>query len=205
MVRIAGYLTSRFDGDLSSALHGMADALLIVAPAMRVLETATPDGRFVSGWRSAVFPSSDLSTGHQPLGNEDGSDPELIQRRVYNFQELRGRARGQGASFCHAFRHGNIVHAYEEWGERACSASVACFAFAIWDCAGGSACSWRVTRYGKKRCSCRRQNGTLLLPPRSSPYGFPGVKPEVITARCGNTLPTVMCMRPPRCFAASAS
>lgn len=75
----------------------------------------------------------DLSTGQQPLFNEDNSVVIVFNGEVYNFRELMAELVGLG----HVFRtHSDteaIVHAWEEWGEACVSRLRGMFAFAIWD------------------------------------------------------------------------
>jgi asparagine synthase (glutamine-hydrolysing) len=75
----------------------------------------------------------DLSTGQQPLSNEDGSLWIVFNGEVYNYVELREQLEPRG----HRFRtHSDtevIVHACEEWGERAVERFNGQFAFALWN------------------------------------------------------------------------
>lgn len=75
----------------------------------------------------------DLSTGHQPLSNEDGTVWIVFNGEIYNFQELRPKLEALG----HRFRTNTdtevIVHGYEEWGEAICEKLNGMFGFAIWD------------------------------------------------------------------------
>ena len=75
----------------------------------------------------------DLSTGDQPLSNEDGTVWTVFNGEIYNFADVRAELASRG----HRFRTGSdtevIVHGYEEWGERCVERFRGMFAFAIWD------------------------------------------------------------------------
>ncbi len=75
----------------------------------------------------------DLSSGQQPLFNEDGSVAVVFNGEIYNFQELALLLKECG----HVFRtHCDtevIVHAWEEWGEQCVERFRGMFAFALWD------------------------------------------------------------------------
>ena len=75
----------------------------------------------------------DLSTGQQPLFNEDGSVVVVFNGEIYNFQDLVPKLKASG----HVFRtHSDtevIVHGWEEWGEDCVKHFRGMFAFAIWD------------------------------------------------------------------------
>jgi asparagine synthase (glutamine-hydrolysing) len=75
----------------------------------------------------------DLNTGHQPIGNEDGTVWIVFNGEIYNYQELRQGLRSRGHIFKTQTDTEVIVHLYEEYGE-ACAAKLrGMFAFAIWD------------------------------------------------------------------------
>ena len=75
----------------------------------------------------------DLASGHQPLANEDQTIWVVFNGEIYNFAEIRSEL----CTFGHRFRtHSDtevIVHAYEQWGERAVDRFRGMFAFALWD------------------------------------------------------------------------
>jgi asparagine synthase (glutamine-hydrolysing) len=75
----------------------------------------------------------DLSSGQQPLFNEDGTVVVTYNGEIYNFRELAEEL----ASLGHTFRtHCDtevIVHAWEQWRESCVERFRGMFAFALWD------------------------------------------------------------------------
>jgi asparagine synthase (glutamine-hydrolysing) len=77
----------------------------------------------------------DLSSGQQPLSNEDGTLWITFNGEIYNYVELRAELERLG----HAFRTRSdtevIVHAYEAWGDEAFARFNGQFAVGLWDSA----------------------------------------------------------------------
>lgn len=75
----------------------------------------------------------DLSTGSQPLCNEDGTVWVTFNGEVFNYLELRPQLEKLG----HIFRTKSdtevIVHAYEQWGRDCVASFNGQFAFAVYD------------------------------------------------------------------------
>jgi len=75
----------------------------------------------------------DLSTGQQPLFNEDGSVAVVFNGEIYNFQELVPELEALGHVFHTRSDTEVIVHAWEAWGEDCVQRFRGMFAFALWD------------------------------------------------------------------------
>jgi asparagine synthase (glutamine-hydrolysing) len=110
----------------------------IVQRMMDTISHRGPDGRgqYTSGpiglghLRLSII---DLSTGDQPIYNEDGSVCVVYNGEIYNFLELRDELQARGHRFRSKTDTEVIVHAYEEWGEAAVERFRGMFAFALWD------------------------------------------------------------------------
>ncbi|MCW8889423.1 MAG: amidotransferase 1, exosortase A system-associated [Sedimenticola sp.] len=75
----------------------------------------------------------DLSSGKQPLFNEDGSVVVTYNGEIYNFEVLADELKSKGHVFKTHCDTEVIVHAWEEWGESCVTRFHGMFAFAIWD------------------------------------------------------------------------
>jgi asparagine synthase (glutamine-hydrolysing) len=75
----------------------------------------------------------DLSGGHQPISNEDGSVTIVFNGEIYNYRELQSLLQSRGHEFKTNSDTETIVHAYEEFGASCVDHLRGMFAFAIWD------------------------------------------------------------------------
>ena len=75
----------------------------------------------------------DLSTGHQPIHNEDRTVWIVFNGEIYNYRELRRELEAAGHRFYTSSDTETIVHAYEEWGEAAFGRLRGMFGIALWD------------------------------------------------------------------------
>src|SRR5258706_7311342 len=75
----------------------------------------------------------DLSTGQQPLYNEDRSVVVVFNGEIYNFQDLVPELQALGHIFHTRSDTEVIVHAWEAWGVDCVQRFRGMFAFALWD------------------------------------------------------------------------
>ncbi len=75
----------------------------------------------------------DLSTGHQPISNEDGTVWVVFNGEIYNYREVAAELRTHGHHFRTSSDTEVIVHAWEQWGEAALSRLRGMFGLAVWN------------------------------------------------------------------------
>jgi asparagine synthase (glutamine-hydrolysing) len=105
----------------------------------------------------------DLSGGHQPMFNADGSLVIIFNGEIYNFAELRAQLVGRG----HQFRtdHSDtevLLCGYREWGEELPSHCNGMWTFVIYDLARRRLFGSR-DRFGKKPFFYATQNGAFVF------------------------------------------
>lgn len=128
MCGISGIL--KFDGSSPGrdAIRAMADALVHRGP--------DDDGFYLSkglafGFRRLSI--IDLSTGSQPIHNEDKTVWVMLNGEIYDFQKIRAVLEGRGHSFHTRSDTEIIVHLYEEYGETFLEHLNGMFSLALWD------------------------------------------------------------------------
>ncbi|MES1261234.1 MAG: asparagine synthetase B, partial [Acidobacteriota bacterium] len=91
----------------------------------------------------------DLSTGHQPIPNEDESLWIVFNGEIYNHLGLRHQLEGLGHRFRTHSDTETILHLFEEYGPEGISRLRGMFAIAIW-CARTQRLFLARDRFGKK-------------------------------------------------------
>jgi asparagine synthase (glutamine-hydrolysing) len=85
------------------------------------------------GFGHARLSIIDLSSGHQPLSNEDGTVWIVFNGEIYNYRELRTFLLAKGHTLKTQSDTEVIVHLYEEMGPQCVEKLRGMFAFALWN------------------------------------------------------------------------
>jgi asparagine synthase (glutamine-hydrolysing) len=134
MCGIAGFVESSasdapFDPESSRTLvHRMCDVIRHRGPDDEGLWAG--EGVALGMRRLSII---DLSTGRQPIHNEDRTVWVVFNGEIYNFMSLRRTLEQAGHVFYTSTDTEVIVHAYEQWGTNAISMLRGMFGLAIWD------------------------------------------------------------------------
>src|SRR5437868_6781863 len=75
----------------------------------------------------------DLSTGQQPMANEDGTVWVVFNGEIYNHADSRRELQSHGHQYRTKSDTETIIHAYEQWGDDCVRRFRGMFAFALWD------------------------------------------------------------------------
>jgi asparagine synthase (glutamine-hydrolysing) len=75
----------------------------------------------------------DLTTGRQPMANEDGTVWTVFNGEIYNYRELRRSLEQAGHRLATTSDTEVIVHLYEEYGDEFVSHLTGMFGLAVWD------------------------------------------------------------------------
>ena len=119
--------SSRRDADFA-LVHRMCEVIRHRGPDDEGIHVE--DGAALGMRRLSII---DLSTGNQPIHNEDRSVWLVFNGEIYNYRELRQTLEREGHAFYTSSDTETIVHAYEEWGEGAFGRLRGMFGIALWD------------------------------------------------------------------------
>ena len=129
MCGICGFVSNyKFDEDRFNLLKSLNQTLDHRGP--------DSDGYYINGdvgmgmRRLAII---DITSGDQPIFNEDRSIAIVYNGEIYNFQELRGQLERYDHKFSTNSDTEVIIHAYEQWGDECLLKFNGMFAFSLWD------------------------------------------------------------------------
>ncbi len=143
MCGIAGFLL-RNQTAMPADVRAMTDVIRHRGPDDEGVYTDGPCG--IGMRRLSII---DLSTGHQPISNEDGSVWMVFNGEIYKYKELRDDLIRRGHRFRTNSDTETIVHLYEERGVEGLEQLRGMFAFCIWDAKKRTILLAR-DRFGKK-------------------------------------------------------
>src|SRR5277367_6654062 len=143
MCGIAGFLLRNGEAQAAN-VRAMTDVIRHRGPDDEGIYT---DGQCGIGMRRLSI--IDLSTGHQPISNEDGSVWVVFNGEIYDYQALSESLISQGHRFRTHSDTETLVHLYEQEGIEGLHRLRGMFAFCIWDAAARKMLLVR-DRFGKK-------------------------------------------------------
>jgi len=127
MCGLAGFIGAGSRDDLAA----MMGAILHRGPDDAGIHIEAEHALHLGFRRLAII---DITGGHQPMWNEDGTVCVLFNGEIYNQSELRGELERAGHRF--ATDHSDtevLVHGYEQWGGQLPGRLNGMFAFVVWD------------------------------------------------------------------------
>src|SRR5262245_37925808 len=158
MCGIAGIVGTRPDDLVDTAVvHRMCQSIAHRGPDD---EGVYVQGRVGLGMRRLSI--IDLSTGRQPIHNEDRSVWVVFNGEIYNFSALRSRLQARRHRFYTETDTEVIVHLYEDYGTECLHSLRGMFAFALWDERRERLLLAR-DRFGKKPLHYALSSGKLLF------------------------------------------
>src|SRR5262245_10599834 len=128
MCGIAGIMSLGERPVLESEVRAMCDAMIHRGP--------DDDGYYITsgvGLGMRRLSIIVLTTGQQPVHNEDGTVWVVFNGEIYNFRALRTILERQGHRFYTDTDTEVIVHLYEKYGDACVEKMRGMFVFALWD------------------------------------------------------------------------
>lgn len=104
----------------------------------------------------------DLSGGHQPMANADGTVHVVFNGEIFNYIELREELEAKGYQFKTSSDTETIIHAYQEYGVSFAHKLNGMFAIALWDKRAERLLVYR-DRFGVKPLFYANVGGSLIF------------------------------------------
>jgi asparagine synthase (glutamine-hydrolysing) len=140
-----------------------------IRAAMASLQHRGPDGRrhwIASDGRVALGHTRlsiiDLTTGDQPISNEDGTIHIVVNGEFYDFERIRAELQGRGHGFRTKSDSEIALHLYEDYGPECLHHLRGEYAFVIWDGRNHRLVAGR-DRFGVKPLFYAEHDGALYL------------------------------------------
>jgi asparagine synthase (glutamine-hydrolysing) len=112
----------------TSAIYSMTECLAHRGPDDQGYHVG--DGVALGARRLSII---DITGGHQPMSNEDGTVWVVFNGEIYNYAQLRHRVRQKGHHLRTRCDTEILVHLYEDYSDACVHLLRGMFAFAIWD------------------------------------------------------------------------
>ena len=128
MCGIVGFIDKKHPDEKKQIIKKMADRIAHRGPDG---EGYYVDDNIALGHRRLSI--IDLSTGDQPIYNEDKTKVIVFNGEIYNYIELRNELKKKNHKFTTNGDTEVLIHGYEEWGDALPKKLRGMFAFAIWD------------------------------------------------------------------------
>jgi asparagine synthase (glutamine-hydrolysing) len=128
MCGIAGFLTTSADGDSHAVLEKMTAVIHHRGPDE--YGVYTDPHAFLGHRRLSII---DLSSGQQPMANEDGRFRIIYNGEIFNHASIRPELEAAGHRYRTHSDTETILHAYEQYGPDCLHKFRGMFAFALWD------------------------------------------------------------------------
>ena len=132
-IYMCGYIgfVGKNKGTQSGREHVLSDMLAQIAHRGPDSEDLYVDDEVALGFRRLSI--IDLSTGNQPIYNEDKTKVLIFNGEIYNYQSLREELIKCGHTFYTHTDSEVLVHGYEEYGSELLQKLRGMFSFVIWD------------------------------------------------------------------------
>ncbi len=171
-------------GIISQTEHNAAEHSLQIRRMLGMIRHRGPDQFGIYHDDAATLGNArlsiiDLSSGQQPISNEDGSLWIVFNGEIFNYVELRPDLEQRGHRFTTNSDTEVLVHIYEEYGPECLNRLNGQFAFAIWDTRRRRVFLAR-DRLGIRPLFYTERNGVFLFASEiKALLAFPGVPAEI--------------------------
>jgi len=128
----------------------------------------------------------DLTTGRQPVRNEDGTVWTVFNGEIYNFRDLRRDLEGRGHRFYTTTDTEVIVHLYEEYGADLVHKLRGMFTIAVWDVRRRELLLFRDRLGIKPLFYAQLRNGIAFASELKALLQLPEIEPELSWSAVGH-------------------